>query len=35
LADLAKAKQLMAEANFPNSFAIDWLTPARPNYSCG
>jgi peptide/nickel transport system substrate-binding protein len=33
--DLAKAKKLMAEAGFPNGFAIDWLTPAPPYYSRG
>ncbi len=33
--DVAKAKALMAEAGFPNGFAIDWLTPAPPYYSRG
>jgi peptide/nickel transport system substrate-binding protein len=33
--DVAKAKRLMAEAGYPNGFAIDWLTPAPPYYSRG
>ena len=33
--DIAKARRLMAEAGFPNGFAIDWLTPAPPYYSRG
>jgi peptide/nickel transport system substrate-binding protein len=33
--DLAKAKQLMAAAGYPNGFTIDWLTPAPPYYSRG
>jgi peptide/nickel transport system substrate-binding protein len=33
--DLTKAKRLMAEAGYPNGFAIDWLTPAPPYYSRG
>jgi peptide/nickel transport system substrate-binding protein len=33
--DVAKAKQLMAEAGYPNGFTIDWLTPAPPYYSRG
>lgn len=33
--DLGKAKKLMAEAGFPNGFAINWLTPAPPYYSRG
>jgi peptide/nickel transport system substrate-binding protein len=31
----AKAKQLMAEAGFPNGFAVDWLTPVPNYYSRG
>ncbi|HEV2335665.1 MAG TPA: ABC transporter substrate-binding protein [Stellaceae bacterium] len=33
--DLAKAKQLMAEAGHPNGFTYDWLTPAPPYFSRG
>ena len=33
--DVAKAKKLMAEAGYPNGFAVDWLTPAPPFYSRG
>lgn len=33
--DVAKAKQLMAAAGYPDGFAIDWLTPAPPYYSRG
>ena len=33
--DVAKARQLMAAAGYPNGFTIDWLTPAPPYYSRG
>ena len=33
--NVAKAKQLLAEAGHPNGFNIDWLTPAPPYYSRG
>ena len=33
--DIAKAKQLMAEAGHPSGFTYDWLTPAPPYYSRG
>jgi peptide/nickel transport system substrate-binding protein len=33
--NLAKAKQLMAEAGFPNGFNVDWLTPLPDYYSRG
>ena len=33
--DIAKAKQLMAEAGFPNGFSVDWVTPAPNYYSRG
>ena len=28
--NVAKAKQLMGEAGFPNGFNVDWLTPVPP-----
>ena len=28
--NLAKAKRLMAEADVPSGFKVDWLTPAPP-----
>jgi peptide/nickel transport system substrate-binding protein len=33
--DLAKARQLMAEAGYPNGFDVDWVTPAPNYYSRG
>lgn len=33
--DLTKAKQLMAEAGYPNGFNVDWVTPVPPFYSRG
>ena len=33
--DLAKAKQLMAEAGVPNGFNVDWVTPTPNYYSRG
>ena len=33
--NLAKAKKLLAEAEYPNGFRVDWLTPAPPYYSRG
>jgi ABC-type transport system substrate-binding protein len=33
--NLAKAKQLMAEAGHPNGFNVDWVTPAPNYYSRG
>jgi peptide/nickel transport system substrate-binding protein len=33
--DIPKAKQLMAEAGFPNGFNVDWLTPLPDYYSRG
>ena len=33
--NVAKAKQLMAEAGYPNGFAVDWLTPLPNYYSRG
>jgi peptide/nickel transport system substrate-binding protein len=33
--NVGKAKQLMAEAGFPNGFAVDWLTPVPNYYSRG
>ena len=33
--NLAKAKQLMAEAGYPNGFNVDWVTPAPNYYSRG
>jgi len=33
--NVAKAKQLMAEAGYPNGFNVDWLTPLPDYYSRG
>jgi peptide/nickel transport system substrate-binding protein len=33
--DVAKAKQLMKEAGYPDGFNVDWLTPAPNYYSRG
>ena len=33
--NIAKAKQLMADAGYPDGFNYDWLTPAPPYYSRG
>ena len=33
--DVTKAKQLMAEAGYPDGFTYNWLTPAPPYYSRG
>jgi ABC-type dipeptide transport system, periplasmic component len=33
--DLAKARQLMAEAGYPNGFDVDWVTPTPNYYSRG
>jgi len=33
--DVAKAKQLMAEAGYPNGFNVDWVTPVPDYYSRG
>lgn len=33
--DVAKARQLMAEAGFPNGFNVDWVTPVPNYYSRG
>jgi ABC-type transport system substrate-binding protein len=33
--NVAKAKQLMAEAGYPNGFNIDWITPVPNYYSRG
>ena len=33
--DVAKAKQLMAEAGYPNGFNVDWVTPVPNYYSRG
>jgi peptide/nickel transport system substrate-binding protein len=33
--NISKAKQLMAEAGFPNGFAVDWVTPVPNYYSRG
>jgi len=33
--DIAKAKQLMAEAGYPNGFPVDWVTPVPNYYSRG
>ena len=33
--NIPKAKQLMAEAGFPNGFNVDWVTPVPPFFSRG
>jgi len=33
--DIAKAKKLLAEAGYPNGFAVDWVTPVPDYYSRG
>jgi peptide/nickel transport system substrate-binding protein len=33
--DIGKAKQLMAEAGYPNGFIVNWLTPVPNYYSRG
>ena len=33
--NIAKAKQLMAEAGYPNGFNVDWVTPVPNYYSRG
>jgi peptide/nickel transport system substrate-binding protein len=33
--DVAKAKQLMTEAGYPNGFNVDWITPVPNFYSRG
>ncbi len=33
--DVGKAKQLMAEAGYPNGFNVDWVTPVPNYYSRG
>ena len=33
--DIAKAKQLMAAAGFPDGFVVDWVTPVPDYYSRG
>jgi len=33
--DIAKAKQLMAEAGHPDGFVVDWITPVPDYYSRG
>lgn len=33
--DVSKAKQLLAEAGFPNGFNVDWVTPTPNYYSRG
>jgi glutathione transport system substrate-binding protein len=33
--NISKAKQLMAEAGFPNGFNVDWVTPLPDYFSRG